>query len=243
MPSAVSGEGSVGEGGIVETWDRKSQSPVRGPRSSDYPRAVHRWALKGEMEVGAARPRGEHHGVLSYSTLHLCGRSQDPGVHWSVQKAPPCLPPARVCKCAQGWGTAPSGKGLGHPEVDRRLGCSSGVWCLPSVCKALGSIPSAAKKKKFVFSRTEVGLLPLCSPWQGLALTNLSTNPGYCPPVCPYPAKDCHFSFHLCHHQRWRRWCWVLRAPPTSPNSLSGARLELGVLTRGTRDHHLCCHQ
>lgn len=53
--------------------------------------------------------------------------------------------------------------GLGHPEVEQKAGvCSSAVWCLPSVGKALGSIPRAAKN--MFFSRTEVGLLPLCFP-------------------------------------------------------------------------------
>lgn len=53
--------------------------------------------------------------------------------------------------------------GLGHPEVEQKSGVySSAVWCLPSVGKALGSIPRAAKN--MFFSRTEVGLLPLCFP-------------------------------------------------------------------------------
>lgn len=31
--------------------------------------------------------------------------------------------------------------------------------------------------------------------------------------------------------------------PWEARNSLGGARLELGVLTRVTQAHHLCCHQ
>lgn len=73
--------------------------------------------------------------------------------------------------------------GRAHPEVEHK----AGVRCLPSVCEALGSIPSAAKSIFFPGQRWA------CSPCAPLAGTD-PDKPKHQPrmlfSVCPHPAKD-----------------------------------------------------